>query len=122
MKQFTKEQLEVLSQWEDRLYTASQSKFYRNISSKSLDTIKAVYEEASESSVSANWSCNHCILAFLATVGKKYFEDKKALEEKAAQLVKALDEVFDEVPSEPEPKPTRKPASTKTNKRATKKK
>ena len=122
MKQFTKEQLNALSQWEDRLYTASVSKFYRNISSKSLETIKAVYEEVSDDPVQANWNCNHCVLAFLAKVGKKYFEDKKALEEKAAQLVNALDEVFDKVSDELEPTKVEKHVVKKTNKRASKKK
>lgn len=119
MKQFTKEQLNVLSQWEDRLYSAYNSKFYRNISSKSLDTIKGVYEEASGEPVNANWSCNHCILAFLAEVGKKYFEDCKAYELKAAQMASAIDAVFNEVPDEPK-KSTTKPKATKQPRKRTK--
>lgn len=121
MKQFSKEQLEALAPYEDRFFTATVAKYYRNTSSKSLDVIKAVYDEVADKPYGANWSCSHCVLMFLQTVGKKYFEDKKAYEAKAAEFVKVLDEVMDEVPNEPEPKPVKKPATRKTNKKATKK-
>lgn len=125
MKQFTKEQLDILSQWEDRFYTATVSKYYRNISSKSLDLIKSIYDEATESTYYANWSCSHCVLSFLMLAGKKYFEDKKAYEEKAAQLVEAIDAVMAEVQDELEPKvkkhvrkaPSKKPANKATKKK-----
>lgn len=125
MKAFTKEQLDILAKWEPSFFTATVSKYYRNISSKSLDTIKSVYDEVADKPYSANWSCNHCVLAFLQTVGKKYFEDLDAFKTKAAELVKALDEVMEEVPDELEPKaekPVKKPATKKTTKKATKKK
>lgn len=125
MKPFSKEQLDILAKWEESFFTATVSKYYRNISSKSLDTIKGVYDEAADKPYSANWSCNHCVLAFLQTVGKKYFEDLDAFKTKAAELVKALDEVMEEVPDELEPKvekPVKKPATKKTTKKATKKK
>ena len=70
MKPFNKEQLDILAKWEESFFTATVSKYYRNISSKSLDTIKGVYDEAADKPYSANWSCNHCVLAFLQTVGK----------------------------------------------------
>lgn len=122
MKAFTKEQLDILSEWEDRFYTSTVAKYYRNISSKSLDKIKAVYDSVDDNPYVANWSCNHCVLAFLAKVGKKYFEDKKALEEKAAKLVESLDEIMDEVADIP--KKVTKPSVKRntTNKKNNKKK
>lgn len=125
MKPFNKEQLDILAKWEPSFFTATVSKYYRNISTKSLDTIKSVYDEVADKPYSANWSCNHCVLAFLQTVGKKYFEDLDAFKTKAAELVKAIDEVMEEVPDELEPKaekPVKKPATKKTTKKATKKK
>lgn len=121
MKQFNKEQLDILAKWEESFFTATVGKYYRNIATRSLDTIKAVYDEVADKPFGANWSCNHCVLSFLQMVGKKYYEDKKAYEEKAAKLVEAIDAVMAEVPAEPEPKPAKKPAPKKSNKKATKK-
>lgn len=127
MKAFTKEQLDFLKQFEDNLHRATYLKYYRGMGSKKLDEMKAVYDEATEGKYNANWSCSHCVLSFLQAVGKKYFADKQAYEEKAAQLVEAIDavmaEVHDEpVSKEPEPKPTKKATPKKTTKKATKKK
>ena len=127
MKQFNKQQLDVLSEWEDKFFTATVGKYYRSITSKSLDKIAEVYNEVADNPVTSTWACNHCILDFLIKVGKKYFADKEALEtseknERAGELVKALDQVFDEVQNEPEPKAVKKAAPKKSNKKATKKK
>lgn len=126
MKAFNREQLEILKQWESSFYTATVGKYYRNIATKSLDTIKSVYDEVADTPYGANWSCNHCVLVFLQTVGKKYFEDRDAFHKQAVELVKAIDAVMEDVPDEPvskepEPKPKKKPATKKTNKKATKK-
>lgn len=122
MKQFNKEQLEILSKWEESFFTATVGKYYRNIASRSLDTIKTVYDEVADNPYPANWSCNHCVLAFLQTVGKKYYADKEAYAKKAAKLVEAIDAVMAEVSTEPEPKATKKTPAKKTTKKATKKK
>lgn len=126
MKPFNKEQLDILAKWEESFFTATVGKYYRNIATKSLETMKSVYDEVADKPYPANWSCNHCVLAFLQTVGKKYYADRDAFNAKAAELVKAMDEVMAEVPDEKvsketEPKPKKKPATKKTNKKATKK-
>lgn len=121
MKPFNKAQLDALAKWEESFFTATVGKYYRNIATKSLETIKAIYDEVADKPYTANWSCNHCVLVFLQTVGKKYFEDRDAFNAKAAELVKAIDAVMDEVSDKPEPKPDKKPATKKTNKKATKK-
>ena len=128
MKQFNKEQLEALKQYEDNFNRAVNLNYYRNMTGKSLDAIAAVYDTVADKSYAKNWSCSHCILAFLQSVGKKYFNDLEAYKNKAAKLVETLDQVFGEVPdeepqvqSQPEPKPVKKATAKKPTRKATKK-
>lgn len=128
MKQFNKEQLDVLKQYEDNFNRAVNLNYYRNMTGKSLDAIAAVYDTVADKSYAKNWSCSHCILAFLQSVGKKYFNDLEAYKNKAAKLVETLDQVFGEVPdeepqvqSQPEPKPVKKATANKPTRKATKK-
>ena len=128
MKQFNKEQLDVLKQYEDNFNRAVNLNYYRNMTGKALDAIAAVYDTVADKSYAKNWSCSHCILAFLQSVGKKYFNDLEAYKNKAAKLVETLDQVFGEVPdeepqvqSQPEPKPVKKATAKKPTRKATKK-
>ena len=102
-------------------FKAVHQNYYRSMNSRTLDLMKAEYDKVADKPYGANWSCSHCVLAFLQTVGKKYYADKKAYEEKAAKLVEAIDAVMAEVPAEPEPKPAKKAPAKKSNKKATKK-
>ena len=63
--------------------------------------------------------CNHCILTFLQTVGRKYFEDIEKIALKEAEMIEAVDQLMNDVPEKVE-KP-KKPAVKKTNKKQTKK-
>lgn len=128
MKQFNKEQLDALKQYEDNFNRAVNLNYYRNMTGKALDAIAAVYDTVADKSYAKNWSCSHCILAFLQSVGNKYFNDLEAYKNNAAKLVEALDEVFGEVPdeepqvqSQPEPKPVKKATAKKPTRKATKK-
>ena len=128
MKQFNKEQLDALKQYEDNFNRAVNLNYYRNMTGKALDAIAAVYDTVADKSYAKNWSCSHCILAFLQSVGKKYFNDLEAYKNKAAKLVETLDQVFGEVPdeepqvqSQPEPKPVKKATAKKPTRKATKK-
>lgn len=128
MKQFSKEQLDVLKQYEDNFNRAVNLNYYRNMTGKALDAIAAVYDTVADKSYAKNWSCSHCILAFLQSVGNKYFKDLEAYKNKAAKLVETLDQVFGEVPdeepqvqSQPEPKPVKKATAKKPTRKATKK-
>lgn len=128
MKQFNKEQLDALKQYEDNFNRAVNLNYYRNMTGKALDAIAAMYDTVADKSYTKNWSCSHCILAFLQSVGKKYFKDLEAYKNNAAKLVEALDEVFGEVPdeepqvqSQPEPKPVKKATAKKPTRKATKK-
>lgn len=127
MRPFNKEEIETLKQYDNRFYSAVNSNFARHLSSGALNTIKDIFVSAGGSGFTANWNCSHCTLNFLKLVGKKYFEDKEKLEEaekaeRAAQLVKALDEVFAEVPDENQitkPKKTKKNGKESGNKKGT---
>lgn len=128
MKQFNKEQLDALKQYEDNFNRAVNLNYYRNMTGKALDAIAAVYDTVADKSYTKNWSCSHCILAFLQSVGKKYFKDLEAYKNNAAKLVETLDQVFGEVPdeepqvqSQPEPKPVKKATAKKPTRKATKK-
>ncbi len=142
-RSFTKEELEFLKEYEKNFSTALELNYTRNIEPRYLEKIKEAYTNAIGEPAGVNMTCGHCVLAFIKQVGKKYFDDKKAYEaldltpaveatkdlartaERATEMVKALDEVFNEVPDELEPKEKKaatKPASHKSNKRATNKK
>jgi len=99
---FNKEQLDILSEYEERFSTAIKMDYYRNLGSKALDKINDVWEQAEGKRLSGSWSCGHCILTFLKTVGNKYFADKKAYEEDANKLLEILDTEVFQVPQEPE--------------------
>lgn len=80
----TKEQFEVLEKYKDRLTTAYKSNYCRNLFSYQLDEIHKTYLEITNIDYRLNKNCSTCILNFLKTVGKLYFEelDKINLESK----------------------------------------
>lgn len=80
----TKEQFEVLEKYKDRLTTAYKSNYCRNLSSYQLDEIHKTYLDITNIDYHLNRNCSTCILNFLKTVGKLYFEelDKINLESK----------------------------------------
>ena len=121
MKDFNKEQLDFLAQYEDNFRRSIELNYYRNMTTKALDAVKATYDSVADEPFAENWGCNHCILKFLQMVGRKYFADLDAYKTKAAKLVETLDEVFGEVPDELEPAPAEDPAPKKSRKKATSK-
>lgn len=122
MRPFTKEELDALSKYEQNFKTAVYQNYARNLTRQAQEEIRKTYEDALGKPYSPNGTCSHCLFNMLKLVGKKYFEDKEAYKEKAAELVEVLDEVFGEVPDE-EPKPTKKAAAAaKKPKKTTKKK
>lgn len=136
-RSFTKEELEFLKEYEKNFSTALELNYTRNIEPRYLEKIKEAYTNAIGEPAGVNMTCGHCVLAFIKQVGKKYFDDKKAYEaldltpaveatndlartaERATEMVKALDEVFNEVPDEPK-KPVTKPKAAKQPRKRTK--
>ena len=100
MKTFTFEQLQELSQYEDRFYTAVNLDYYRNLSSRVLTRINEIYVEAGGNALYNGGGCGHCVLTFLKTVGKKYFAEKEAVE--AARAKEEYEKAKKEVLEDPE--------------------
>ena len=119
---FNKEQLDILSEYEDRFTTAVRMDYYRNLGSKALNAINDVWEQAEGKKLPGNWSCGHCILTFLKTVGAKYFKDKEEYEKDAVELLEILDEDVFQVPKEPEHTPSKRSWFGKNKNKATNKK
>ncbi len=126
MRQFNHEELEALKTWEKHFETAVKFDYHRNLEPRYLMQIKTIYDLATGGDYKFTSTCGHCVLKFLKTVGKKYFEDLEAYKAKAEKMVEVLDEVFgdvpdDEVQQEPEPKPAKKAPAKKSTKKATSK-
>jgi Skp family chaperone for outer membrane proteins len=90
MKTFTKEQMEFLKPHEDQLFRATYQEYYRSTNTKLLEEFKAIYDSVADKPADTNWSCGHCVLAFLKKVGQIYFDTKKELE-------RVVEEVKEEV-------------------------
>lgn len=87
---FTKEQFDYLSKWEDNFKTATQSKWARHPGSTPLLTMHKMYAQVSGRAFRLNTSCQSCVLSFLQDVGKLYFADKEEMaQKKAAKKEKA---------------------------------
>ena len=124
MRDFTQEEINVLSEMEGKFKTALELNYSRNIPRSQFELIRSTYEAALGTPYDAGGSCSYCLFKMLKTVGKKYFEDKEKLLKKAAKVVKALDEVFNDVPDEkPVVKKTapKKTTTKKTNNSKTRK-
>ena len=95
---FTKEQIETLSQFERHFDTAVYHQWTRNPGLTNLKTIHAIMVEAVDYKPRLNASCGTCILNLISYTGKLYFEDKEEIRKAEEALITA----------EPKPKRTRK--------------
>lgn len=77
---FTKEQMEVLSQWEGNFKTAIEAKWSRGIGTTGYTTIHRILTEATGRSHPFRPSCGSCMLSLLQTTGRLYFADKEEME------------------------------------------
>lgn len=71
---YSKEDLEILKQFEDYFRTAVKAKYIRNLSSKQKEVLKEIYER-SIGKLTANLNCGACVYNFVRTMGIKYYED-----------------------------------------------
>lgn len=99
-RRFTKEELVILADFEDRFHSAMNYGYARNCTNTKLKAIQGTYNLTTDKPLNSNFSCSHCVLELLRVVGKKYYEDKAFYEAEAAKLVEVLDEVFEDVPDE----------------------
>lgn len=118
MRDFNKEELDMLQEYERRFKTAIDLGFVRNLEPRYLNVIKKIYDSASGEDYPLNGSCSHCVVKFMKLVGNKFYKDLEKYKEKAEKLVDILDDVFGDVPDDEPKKPVvKKPQNKKPNKR-----
>ena len=116
---FTKEEMEILSTMEDKLYTATYCKFVRLASREQLEKIDKVYKRAFNAPTGAIGACAHCLLNICKKLGEVYFKDKKEMEEMANKPQNEPIEATEETKQVEQPVKPKKTATTKkkTNKK-----
>ena len=77
---FTKEQMEVLSQYESYFNTAVNANYSRHPGRLALQTVYDIYTGVTGDTRRFDDNCQHCILALLKDCGRLYFQDKELLE------------------------------------------
>lgn len=80
---FTKEQMEMLSQYEQHFTTAIRSKYSRYPGQTGVQLIHKIYTEATKRDIHLNSSCSSCVFRLLVDCGTLYFKDKEELEKMA---------------------------------------
>ena len=72
---FTKEQLKILSAWEENFRTAVKAKWARNPWRTALRVIYDIFTQATGDRRRFSDNCSTCILNLLTDCGKLYFDD-----------------------------------------------
>jgi len=72
---FTKEQLKILSAWEENFRTAVKAKWARNPGRTALRVIYDIFTQATGDGRRFSDNCSNCILNLLTDCGRLYFED-----------------------------------------------
>lgn len=106
----TKEQLNILSQWEENFRTAIKAQWARNPGSRNLRVIYDIYTSATGDKRRFNDNCNHCILSLLHDCGELYYRDLEEL--------KIMESTAKEVKVSQEAKGVVKKAKVKTTKKS----
>lgn len=84
---FTKEQLEILSEWEKNFHYAVNADWSPNPGRTALQVIYHIYTSATGDTRRFSDNCNNCILSLLRDCGRIYFRDREELERQKAQEV-----------------------------------
>lgn len=85
MRNFTPEEMEILSKFEDGLRTAFKFGFKHPSPAADSDIVAKITEEATGRKFQHNWSCSHCLYTVWKEAGRIYF---KTLEESARKTDK----------------------------------
>lgn len=88
MTRFTKEQMDVLAGYEDRLGTATRAQWCRAMMKRDYDTVWELWHAASGESLERNANCGSCVLHLMARVGAAYFAQKGEEETKTRTRTK----------------------------------
>lgn len=82
---FTKEQLEILSQYEQYFFTATKANYTRNPGRTALTEIHQIYTSATGSRIRLNTGCGHCIFGLVKSCAVAYYKDKETLAKQEAE-------------------------------------
>lgn len=108
---FTKDQIEILSKYEDYFHTATKANYTRNPGRTGLTEMHRIFKSATGSAISLNTGCGHCIYNLVKAVGVAYYKDKAEMEALANKEVKTED-----IPAKTEEKVPVKTRTRKTKK------
>lgn len=76
---FTREQMQILAQWESNFGTAVRSNWARGIGRSATAQLHRIYTEATGDRRTLNASCGTCVLRLLKDAGRLYFADKEEM-------------------------------------------
>ena len=105
---FTKEEMEILSKYEQYFHTATKANYTRNPGRVALQEMHGIFKSATNSAIRLNTGCGHCIYSLVKAVAVAYYKDKAEMEALATKEVKA-----EAIPAKTEEKV---PVKTKTKK------
>lgn len=105
---FSKEEMEILSKYEQYFHTATKANYTRNPGRVALQEMHGIFKSATGSAIRLNTGCGHCIYSLVKAVAVAYYKDKDELEALANKEVKTED-----IPAKTEEKV---PVKTKTRK------
>ncbi len=83
MKQLTKEQVKILSAYEQHFETAVKSSWSRYPGVVALQEIHRIMQDVTGAKIPLNTNCQSCVLKLLQDCGRLYFQAKTA---KAVEL------------------------------------
>lgn len=84
---FTKEQMNTLAQFEDRLGTAYRAQWCRAMTRTDYETVYQLWKDVSGEALEHNANCQSCVLHLMSRCGAAYFAQKES--EQRVQLSKA---------------------------------
>ena len=108
---FSKEEMEILSKYEQYFHTATKANYTRNPGRTAPQEMHRIFKSATGSAIGLNTGCGHCIYSLVKAVAVAYYKDKEELEALATKEVKAED-----IPAETEKKVSVKTKTKKAKK------
>ncbi len=86
---FSKEEMEILSKYEQYFHTATKANYTRNPGRVALQEMHGIFKSATNSAIRLNTGCGHCIYSLVKAVAVAYYKDKEEMESLATKEVKA---------------------------------
>lgn len=84
-RDYTPEEMQVLSEFEMDFLAATRASWCRNPGNKALGRILEIHRAATGDQRRENWGCGNCILHLMQDVGAKYLAQKEAANAKQPQ-------------------------------------